>query len=265
MILSDFHMHTVFCDGKDTPEAMVLEAISRGMKKIGFSGHSYTSFDPHVCMTPENIEKYKNEINRLKREYKSKIEILCGIEQDYYADFPAEGYDFIIGSLHYVTCASGEYIAVDHTFKHFEDAVKKFGGDVYNLIENYFETVSDVVNKTHADIIGHFDLITKFNDGNKYFDENHPRYVKATENALDKLLQTGKPFEINTGAMSRGYKKVPYPSKRILEYIANRGRQRGSRGKVILSSDSHRKETLMYGFQECEELASSLGLEIITL
>ncbi|MBR2209127.1 MAG: histidinol-phosphatase [Synergistaceae bacterium] len=258
MILADFHMHTIFCDGKDTPEDMVLEAISRGMKKIGFSGHSYTSFDPHVCMTPENIAEYKAEINRLKGKYKSKIEILCGIEQDYYSDFPAEGYDFVIGSLHYVTCG-GEYIAVDHTFKHFEDAVAKFNGDVYNLIENYFATVADVVNKTNADIIGHFDLISKFNDGNKYFDENHPRYVKATENALDKLLATGKPFEINTGAMSRGYKKVPYPSKRILEYIA------AHNGSVILSSDSHRKETLMYNFQECEELANSLGLKIVTI
>ena len=258
MVLFDFHVHTVFCDGQDNPEDIVIEAVSRGMKKIGFSGHSYTSFDPHVCMTPENIENYRAEINRLKREYKSKIEILCGIEQDYYSDFPAEGYDFVIGSLHYVTC-DGEYIAVDHTFKHFEDAVAKFGGDVYNLIENYFETVADVVNKTNADIIGHFDLISKFNDGNKYFDENHPRYIKATEKALDKLLKTGKPFEINTGAMSRGYKKVPYPSKRILEYIA------GHDGSVILSSDSHKKETLMYKFDECEELANSLGLKIVTL
>lgn len=258
MFCTDFHVHTVFCDGQDKPEDIVIEAVSRGMKAIGFSGHSYTSFDPHVCMTPENIGKYKAEINRLKDKYKSEIKILCGIEQDYYSDFPAEDYDFVIGSLHYVSCG-GEYIAVDHTFKHFEDAVAKFDGDVYNLIENYFETVGDVVNKTNADIIGHFDLISKFNDGNKYFDENHPRYIKATEKALDKLLRTGKTFEINTGAMSRGYKKVPYPSKRILEYIASHG------GSVILSSDSHKKETLMYNFKECEELANSLGLKIVTL
>jgi len=258
MILSDFHMHTIFCDGKDTPEDMVIEAISRGMKKIGFSGHSYMSFDPIVCMTPENIGKYKAEINRLKHKYKSEIGILCGIEQDYFAAFPAEGYDYIIGSLHYVEC-EGEYIAIDHSIQHFEDAIEKFGGDVYNLTEAYYETISNIVNKTGADIIGHFDLIAKFNDGNKYFDENHPRYVRATEKAVDKLLQTGKYFEINTGAISRGYKKVPYPSKRILEYIAKNG------GSVILSSDSHRKETLMYKFQECEELANSLGLKIVTL
>ena len=258
MILTDFHVHTVYCDGKDTPEDIVIEAISRGMKKIGFSGHSYTSFDPYVCMNHDKIIKYKAEINRLKHKYKSQIEILLGIEQDYFSDFPAIDYDFVIGSVHYVTCG-GEYIAVDHSIQHFEDAIQKFDGDVYALAENYFSHVADVVNKTGADIIGHFDLISKFNDNNKYFDENHPRYVKASQNAIDSLLKTGKPFEINTGAMSRGYKKVPYPSKKILEYIAANG------GSVILSSDSHKKETLMYNFNESEELANSLGIKIVSL
>ena len=61
-ILSDFHVHTCFCDGKDVPEDIVTEAIAKGMKKIGFSGHSYTSFDPAVCMSLENTAKYKLEI-----------------------------------------------------------------------------------------------------------------------------------------------------------------------------------------------------------
>ena len=82
---------------------------------------------------------------------------------------------------------------------------------------------------------------------------------KQLKKALDKLLATGKPFEINTGAMSRGYKTVPYPSKKNLQYIAAHD------GKVILSSDSHRKETLMYNFKECEELANSLRIKIVTL
>ncbi|MBR0203368.1 MAG: hypothetical protein IJQ56_03275, partial [Synergistaceae bacterium] len=77
--------------------------------------------------------------------------------------------------------------------------------------------------------------------------------------AADKLIPTGRPFEINTGAISRGYKTVPYPSREILKYLA------ANNGKVILSSDSHSKENLMYKFPECEELAESLGLKIIEL
>ena len=258
MILSDFHVHTCYCDGKDTPENIVLEAISKGMKKIGFSGHSYVDFDESISWPAENSEKYKSEINKLKQKYKSKIEILLGIELDYFSDVDTSDYDYIIGSVHYIKCG-GKIIAVDHTVECFEQAIKYCNNDVYEVCEKYFEIVSDVVNKTNANIIGHFDLVSKFNDGNKFFDENNERYIKAYENALNILLKTNRPFEINTGAMSRGYKKFPYPSKKILEYIASHG------GKVILSSDSHKKENLMYNFQECEKLANSLGLKIVTL
>lgn len=258
MILSDFHVHTCYCDGKDKPEDIVLEAISRGMKKIGFSSHSYVDFDDSISWPVANVEEYKNEINRLKQKYKSQIKILLGTEYDYFSDVNTDEYDYIIGSVHYITCG-GKKIPIDHTIECFEQAIKECNGDVYEVCEKYFEIVSDVVNKTNANIIGHFDLVSKFNDGNRFFDEDNPRYVKAAEKALDVLLKTGRPFEINTGAMSRGYKKFPYPSKKILGYIAAHD------GSVILSSDSHRKETLMYKFDECEELANSLGLKILTL
>ena len=66
-------------------------------------------------------------------------------------------------------------------------------------------------------------------------------------------------FEINSGAISRGYRTFPYPSMNILKYIAEH------KGKVILSSDSHQKETIMYKFEESEKIAKSLGLEIVEL
>ena len=31
----DFHMHTTFCDGKNSPEDMVLGAIEKGLKRVG--------------------------------------------------------------------------------------------------------------------------------------------------------------------------------------------------------------------------------------
>ena len=258
MIKSDFHVHTIFCDGRDKPEDIILRAISLGMNKIGFSGHSYTPFDEEPCMSPDSTEKCKLEINRLKREYKSKIEIFCGIEQDYYSDMPVNDYDFVIGSVHYINC-NGEFQHVDSSPEKLARLIHDLGDDVYLLAEKYFSLVSDVVNKTQASIIGHFDLITKFNENNKIFDVNNPRYVKAAFSAVDSLIKTGRPFEINTGAISRGYRTSPYPDKKILEYIAEKG------GKVILSSDSHSKETLLFKFDECEKLAKSLNLEVVTL
>ena len=258
MILSDFHVHTNFCDGKDSPEDVIQEAIRRRMSRLGFSGHSYTAFDTEPCMTFNGTQSYVDEINRLKTKYAGEIEIFCGTEQDYYSDMPTGNYDYVIGSVHYVNI-DGEYISVDHTPEIFAGLIHLCNDDPYDMAGRYYALVADVVRKTGADIIGHFDLITKFNEGGKYFDEDNPRYISACNDALDSLLETGKPFEINTGAISRGWRKTPYPSARILKYIASHN------GSVILSSDSHSKETLMYQFAECEELARNLGLRVVTL
>ncbi len=259
MILSDFHVHTTYCDGKNSPEEMVLAAISLGMKRLGFSGHSYTPFDEEPCMSPEGTRRYLDEIHRLKEKYSGQIAILCGTECDYYSDIDAANYDYIIGSVHYIDCA-GVFRHVDHTPELLQQAIDdSFGGDPYALAEHYYSLAADVVRKTHAKIIGHFDLVTKFNAGNRFFDETHPRYIAAVESALDSLLKTGVPFEINTGAVSKGHRDFPYPSMRILKYIAANG------GSVILSSDSHRKETLMYDFPKYESLAQSLGLKVCSL
>ena len=107
--------------------------------------------------------------------------------------------------------------------------------------------------KTNADIIGHFDLITKFNEKRPRFDENEPRYRKAAIDAVDSLLTYCRPFEVNTGAISRGYRTTPYPSRGLLEYINARG------GCVILSSDSHRADTLNFAFEDALDIVRSVG------
>ena len=72
-VISNFHTHTVYSDGKDTPEDIILEAIRMGCSEIGFSDHSYTDFDISYCMSRENTAEYKREIKRLKEKYKGKI------------------------------------------------------------------------------------------------------------------------------------------------------------------------------------------------
>lgn len=179
--------------------------------------------------------------------YGGKIKILCGIEQDFYSEEPTEGYDYVIGSVHYLR-TGGEYIPVDESPELLRAAAEKyFRGDFYALIEEYYRTLARVVEKTGADIIGHFDLIAKFNEGGALFDETDPRYLAAAQKAADILLKTGRPFEINTGAISRGYRTSPYPSLALRDYIRQKG------GSFVISSDSHAKETLCFGFDTLEK------------
>lgn len=246
MITKDLHMHTAYCDGKDTPEDMVLSAVDKGLDTVGISSHSYTFFDESYCMQKEDIPRYIAELRYLRAKYFDRIHVLCGVEQDYFSDYPTDEFDYIIGSVHYIKVGD-EYIPVDESVEILRAAVQKhFGGDVYALCELYFDTVADVAEKTRCDIIGHFDLISKFIEREPLFDTEHPRYVKAWKAAVDRLVTYDVPFEINTGAISRGYRTQPYPDEEMIAYIKAKG------GRLILSSDAHSKENIAYIFEKYE-------------
>ena len=98
-MISNYHTHTSFCDGKDTPEEIVLYAIEKGCSSIGFSGHGYTPFDLRYCM--QDTHGYIREVSRLKDKYGGKIEIYCGAEEDAFSPVNRESFDYIIGSSHY--------------------------------------------------------------------------------------------------------------------------------------------------------------------
>ncbi|MBQ3417624.1 MAG: histidinol-phosphatase [Ruminococcus sp.] len=242
-IKADFHMHTVYCDGHSAAEEMVLSAIAKDLDAVGISGHSYTFFDESYCMSRENVLRYISSINSLKEKYKNRIAVFCGIEQDFYSEYPTDAFDYVIGSVHYLKCKE-EYVPVDETPEILLSACERyFGGDIYALCESYFDTVSQVAEKTGCDIIGHFDLITKFIEKEPLFDTKNPRCIKAWKASVDKLLPYDIPFEINTGAVSRGYRTSPYPAEDIIAYIRDNG------GRLILSSDAHRKEDIGYRFE----------------
>ncbi len=242
----DLHTHTVFSDGRDTAEDMVREALERGMTCYGISDHSYVPWD-ECGMSRENTERCRAEIERLKKAYAGRITILRGLERDYYSDDFGD-YDYVIGSVHWIGMPDGHHLPVDWTAEKLESGVNRyFGGDWYAMAESYYAMEADVVRRTQCDIIGHFDLVAKFNEGNRFFREEDPRYTAAWKKAADQLLETGKIFEINTGAMSRGYRTDPYPARPIRQYLREQG------AKMMLSSDAHRRENIGFGFSEFTE------------
>ena len=259
MIYSDYHMHTTFSHGINDPEDMVVSAIEKGLNEMGFTGHSYTDFDSSYCMTMEGTKNYKKEILRLKEKYSNDINILLGLEKDIFSTDFTNDYDYIIGSVHYVE-VGGKIKTIDE----FPDNIKMltqedFNGDIYSLCEHYYKTVSDVAKITNCDIVGHIDLISKFNEGNKFFDEKNPRYINAYKCAIDKIMEKCSLFEINLGAVIKGYKKRPYPSDSIIDYIISKG------GKFILSSDSHCRDNIAFEFEKWQNimLDEHKGIEIV--
>ncbi len=249
MTTIDLHTHTALCDGNDSPADLVAEAYRRGFDAIGISGHSYVDFDT-CCMTLEGTLQYRAEINALKQQYKGKMDVFLGLEQDYYSPKYDEGYDYIIGSVHYIY-KDGEYISVDLNPDRLQKIIARDFGGFDCFAEEYYRLLSDVVNKTNCDIIGHFDLITKFI-------ETHPhtltdRYKKTALACVKSLIPHGKPFEINVGAMTRGYRTSPYPEDFILKEICRLG------GKIVINGDCHNKNNLGDFFDAAVKHAKKCG------
>ena len=252
----NLHQHTNFCDGECSAEEMVLCAIEKGFDSLGFSGHSHSTFSPVYTMTEEKTELYIKEINRLKKVYKDQIEIYLGIEFDYLSDIDFAPYDYVIGSVHGFKKNDG-FIAFDRSKEVVKGIIDDyFNGDGMQYVKMYYQYMAKLPERCKKlDIVGHFDLVTKFNEGDKLFDTSDKRYIRAAEKALEVLVPTGAAFEINTGAISRGYRTEPYPS----EYFLNLIREMG--GSVTFSSDAHDARYILLGFDDAVQRAKRAGFK----
>ena len=89
------------------------------------------------------------------------------MEQDFYSTFSTDGFDYVIGSVHYLKVGDN-YLQIDESKADLLNNVNQyFNGDFYAFIEYYFKTVCEMAKKLKPDAIAHLDLITKYNK-NKY-------------------------------------------------------------------------------------------------
>ena len=254
--LQNLHTHSTFCDGNDDCEATVQKAIEIGFTSLGFSGHSHCDYiKSKSSMTKENTLAYKKEIARLQEKYKEKIEIFCGLEFDQYSDDDRQGYDYIIGANHYLKLGS-EFVGFDRNAETVRGVINDyFGGDGLRFAKEYYRQLAELPNYGNFDIVGHFDLIAKNCELATLFDESSKQYRAYALDCLYALKEKIPVFEINTGAMARGYRTTPYPNPFILEAMAKAG------VGIVLGSDCHDKEFLACGFDKSIELCKACGVK----
>lgn len=255
--LQNLHTHSTYCDGNDTLEEMILTAIEKGFDSLGFSGHSNMFYCAEYGMTLEGTEQYKAEIKALKEKYKDKIDLFCGLELDMYSKVDLAGYDYIIGSVHYIL-KNGEYVDMDRPAERVKQIIDEyFEGDGMKYVKAYYESLAQLPDYADVDIVGHCDLLTKHCENVKLFDEESPEYKKIAIEAITALSEKIKLFEVNTGAISRGYRTTPYPAPFILKELKRLG------CGIIISSDCHSRSSLDCHFKEAEELVKECGFKEI--
>ena len=267
MYYSTVHTHTTYCDGNNTAEEMILAAINKGMKTIGISTHGPLPFEVKWSVANDKIQTYIDEIRYLKEKYEDKIEVLLGMELDYFIDTEfehidksvLEQLDYTIGSIHYLgRYDDGKPWTVDGHYENLLEGINtSYGGDIKKAVIDYYHHLSKMVEKYKPTVVGHMDLIKKNNKDNSLFNENDLWYKDAVCGFLDAVKNTDSVIEVNTGAIARGYMTEQYPSKWILEEIRLR------EIPITINSDAHSAENIACKFDEMYELLKDLGLDNI--
>lgn len=251
----NLHTHTIYCDGINTPEQMVEAAIAKGFDSIGFSGHSFMTYADWVPQ--DRTVEYKEHINRLKKQYEDRIKIYLGLEVDMYSgpETDLTGFDYLIGGVHELKCRDG-FFSVDESATNAQKIVEQqFDGDGLAFAKAYYEALASLPEYGNFDIIAHFDLITKYRDVVSLFDEESKEYRNYAIEAARALAGKIPYFEVNTGAIARGYRTTPYPATFIIEELRKLG------FGAVITSDCHDCTKLDCYFDEAARLLRSCGFK----
>lgn len=259
-IKCSLHTHTTYCDGKSTPREMVESAIALGCHTLGFSGHSrYATEDLSSigCMSAQKEQEYRQEILALREEYRGRLNVLLGLERDAFSPKPDFAYDYVIGSVHFVK-KNGEYIMVDYTPEHVREKVDAlYGGDLLAYAKDYYTSLVEFVESSNCDIVGHFDLLTKFDEKRPLFDASNKAYRTIACEALDALIDRNALFEVNTGAISRKWRTTPYPNAFLMKRIAEKN------GNVIITADAHHADHILCAYDLARSMLKENGVKNI--
>ena len=254
---SSVHTHTTYCDGKNTPTEMVQGALEQGLKTLGFSGHIYISEDTCSSMSPENTKQYCAEVEALKQKYAGRLEILRGTEYDPLSGWSLpQNYDYVIGSVHAIQGKEdGVLYPVDFSTEQMQECIAKgFGGNSLAAVQEYYEQLVKVA-QLKPTILGHFDLIIKTNQNNVLFDEKDKAYLNLALEALDACMEQGVCFEMNTGAIWRGWRKEAYPDDVLLKRLAEK------KANITITADAHEVQALTFGYDRCAKRAKAAGVQ----
>lgn len=145
--LTNYHSHSLYCDGRAGMEDFVRFALSEGFTSYGFSSHAPLPFSTAWTMEWDIMDDYLSEFHRLKEKYAGRIELYIGLEIDYLneasnpsiARFRELPLDYRIGSVHLLYNDKGEVVDVDvpaDTFKTIVDG--HFCGDLEHVVRLYY-------------------------------------------------------------------------------------------------------------------------------
>lgn len=252
-LTTNYHLHTPYCDGGSTSREYADIALTKGFTSIGFSSHAPLPFESDWNMKSGQLPAYINEIQELKRDYRGRLEIYCGLEIDYIpgiinprSDHLAGGLDYTIGAVHYLgRDAKGRYWTVDGPLDELLGGIShSFHGDNRLAVEAYYDNMTCMIEEFPPDIIGHLDLIKRHNGEERLFAEDDEWYRSCVMRTLMAIAASPCIMEINTGGIGRKKIDSLYPSAWIIEEAYRKNIP------VTINSDAHAASQLDAYYRE---------------
>lgn len=268
---TDYHVHTEFSDDSNYPmEQVIKDAITKGFDELCFTDHVDYGIKKDWDEPGEMIYRkggagepdqmpvanvdypvYYKTFQKMKELYQDKISLKFGLEfgmqahtvEKYEKLFSRYPFDFIILSVHEIED------------KEFWDQGFQNGMTQQEYNERYYEEMLYLVQNYHNySVLGHMDLITRYDKAGVYpFEKLKPILTKI----LKTVIADEKGIEVNTSSHRYGLKDLT-PSRDILKLYKKLG------GKIItIGSDSHKPGYLGAFVDETKEELRSLGFEYI--
>ena len=248
-------------------EDVVRSAIRAGFSIYGLSEHAprYRAedlFPDEADLGVEDLartfESYVSTALALRDRYADRIELLVGFESEV---LPVQGwaeqmcelrrrhpeFDYVVGSVHHVGGAS-----IDMTPELTAKVAEEVGGrDALERL--YFELVAEMVERLRPEIVGHFDLIRKFEGFGTSFG---PGTWKHIERGLEVMRAVGAILDVNAAPVRRRMGPV-YPLPPLLERACEMGIP------VTLGDDSHGPAEVGVGLGACLQAIQQAGYHCV--
>ena len=244
-MIANYHTHTYRCNhasGED--EEYVQSALEAGIEILGFSDHTpyffHTDKYSRFRMRPELFPGYCQSIERLKNDYRGKVEIHLGVEAEYYpALFPE--------LLAYLQENGVEHLLLgQHYTKNEQDGV--YSGRVTTdpeVLKTYCYQTMDAMNTGLFTYFAHPDLIC--------FEGKKETYQQYMRQVVREAKSCNVPLEMNLLGIREDRH---YPNSDFWEIVAEEN------CPVIIGADAHTPEVFASTLAEEKALAwlKELGL-----
>lgn len=236
---TNYHTHTARCmHACGSDEDYVRAAIANGYEVLGFSDHTpwkyASSFTAHMRMPLSQAEDYLSSIRGLKARYHDQIEILTGLECEYFPAYMDWLLDFVIDhDIDYLMLGHHYY----RTDENRDAGTRIYFGGIRTLQELRLY-VEDAVAAMETGMYSCFCHPELFMLG---IHEVNAEVKEAFRTLCSCALDNGIPLEYNLAgaAYNRAMHVEAYPHHAFWEIAAQMG------NTAIIGTDAHDPRALM--------------------